>query len=109
MSFSYSGGIITQTGTDTDLTGLSGLTGVTTNSYQEHTIYKLDYQLKITGNLTHNANEYIEFSVTGPDLPILVAGGTFVVYGYITNEDLSANLGRPQILYGIYSGSSYGN
>ena len=98
MSFSYSGGIITQTGTDTDLTGLSGLTGVTTNSYQEHTIYKLDYQLKITGNLTHNANEYIEFSVTGPDQPIVVAGGTFVVYGYITNEDLSANLGRPQIL-----------
>tara|TARA_R110000787_G_scaffold579_10_gene2116 strand:- start:6119 stop:7915 length:1797 start_codon:yes stop_codon:yes gene_type:complete len=98
MSFSYSGGIITQTGTDTDLTGLSGLTGVTTNSYQEHTIYKLDYQLKITGNLTHNANEYIEFSVTGPDQPILVAGGTFVVYGYITNEALSANLGRPQIL-----------
>jgi hypothetical protein len=28
MSFSYSSGVITQTGTDTDLSGLSGLTGV---------------------------------------------------------------------------------
>ena len=30
MGFSYAAGVITQTGTDTDLSGLSGLTGVTT-------------------------------------------------------------------------------
>ena len=98
MSFSYSSGVITQTGTDTNLSGLSGLTGVSTTNYQEHTIYELDYTLKITGNLTHNANEYLEFSATGTSQPILVDGGTYVVYGYITNEDLSVNLGRPQIL-----------
>ena len=32
MSFSYSGGLITQTGTDTDLSGISGLTGISTQT-----------------------------------------------------------------------------
>ena len=32
MAFAYSAGVITQTGTDTSLAGLSGLTGVTVTS-----------------------------------------------------------------------------
>ena len=32
MAFAYSAGVITQTGTDTILAGLSGLTGVTVTS-----------------------------------------------------------------------------
>ena len=37
MSFTHSGGVITQTGTDTDLDGLGSITGVTitgTNEYK---------------------------------------------------------------------------
>lgn len=51
MSFSYSGGIITQTGTDTSLAGLSGLTGVTVYN----SVYLLDNVfLKVQGTLSFN-------------------------------------------------------
>lgn len=60
MSFSESGGVITQTGTDTDLTGLSGLTGVTRFGYVttgSETFYIYDIgtnRLDIEGDLTIN-------------------------------------------------------
>ena len=48
MSFSYSNGLITQSGTDTDLSGMIGLTGVTKNGNQ----YTLDNtRLLVTGTL----------------------------------------------------------
>ena len=48
MSFSYSNGLITQSGTDTDLSGMVGLTGVTKNGNQ----YTLDNtRLLVTGTL----------------------------------------------------------
>lgn len=51
MSFSYSGGIITQTGTDTNLSGLSGLTGVTIYD----SVYVLDNVfLRVEGTLSFN-------------------------------------------------------
>lgn len=59
MSFSESGGVITQSGTDTDLSGLTGLTGVTTvtqgSGASIYTIYTLDAatRLEVTGTLTH--------------------------------------------------------
>ncbi len=54
MSFSYSGGIITQTGTDTDLSGLSGLTGVTTYA----NVYVLDNVfIRVEGTLSFNGYE----------------------------------------------------
>ena len=60
MSFSYSSGVITQTGTDTDLSGLNGLTGITTsvsnpNSApwgQNNYIMDSSTRLEITGVLT---------------------------------------------------------
>ena len=60
MSFSESGGVITQTGTDTDLSGLNGITGVTRVGYV--TTGSLDYylydigtnRLDIEGSLTIN-------------------------------------------------------
>ncbi len=54
MSFSYSGGLITQTGTDANLSLLSGLTGVTTTVLGAVTSYSLDTAtaLTITGALT---------------------------------------------------------
>lgn len=64
MSFSYSNGVITQTGTDTDLTGLIGLTGVTVISHGQldYSIYDLgSNRLDIKGTLTINpeANMFI--------------------------------------------------
>jgi len=50
MSYSYSGGVITQTGTETgndQLAGLSGLTGVTTTTLGERTVYSIDSSTRI--------------------------------------------------------------
>ena len=58
MAFSYSNNIITQTGTDADLSGLSGLTGVTTTQHtpsgSRHAAYRLanNVRLHIEGDLT---------------------------------------------------------
>ena len=58
MSFSYSNGVITQTGTDTNLSGLNGISGVTINVSGQNTatykIYTLNSstRLIIDGTLT---------------------------------------------------------
>jgi len=55
MAFSYSGGVITQTGTETgndQLAGLSGLTGVTTTTLGERTVYSIDSSTRIIFNGT---------------------------------------------------------
>jgi len=53
MSFSEASGIITQTGTDTDLSGLLGVTGVVVVNNGSHKTYHIDNkQLKINGTLT---------------------------------------------------------
>ena len=64
MSFSYSSNIITQTGTDADLSGLSGLTGVITTQHnpsgaRPFTSYRLDSNTKlhIEGDLTITPSE----------------------------------------------------
>jgi len=45
MSFSFNGGIITQTGTDADLSGLTGVTSLTTFSDP-----KLSGEVAVGGN-----------------------------------------------------------
>ena len=60
MAFAYSAGVITQTGTDTDLSGLNGLTGVTRIGYvttgsESFYIYDIGTnRLDIEGDLTIN-------------------------------------------------------
>ena len=53
MTFALSGTVITQSGTDTDLSGIASIAGVTTISAGDHTIYNLEtLYLNITGTLT---------------------------------------------------------
>ena len=53
MAFSLSGSTITQTGTDVDLSGLSGISGVTTLDYGYHTVYDLgSLRLVVNGVLS---------------------------------------------------------
>jgi hypothetical protein len=56
MSFSYSASVITQTGTDTNISGLNGLTGVTTTDYGFYKKYRLSgtTRLVINGTLSFN-------------------------------------------------------
>jgi hypothetical protein len=70
MAFTYSGGIITQTGTDTNLSGLSGLTGVSVITYGllPFSVYDIGTnRLDIEGSLTIDpeANMFISNAPTG--------------------------------------------
>jgi hypothetical protein len=70
MAFTYSGGIITQTGTDTNLSGLSGLTGVNVITYGllPFSVYDIGTnRLDIEGSLTIDpeANMFISNAPTG--------------------------------------------
>lgn len=57
MAFSYSSGVITQTGTDTDLSGLSGLTGVTVFAGSRKTFYEVDsVRIQFDGTCSINPN-----------------------------------------------------
>lgn len=77
MSFSESGGIITQSGRDTDLSGLTGVTGVTTKTENGITIYEVadTHRIKVEGTLFHD-----------PDIEVLIlrhdnqAGDTDAIY-----------------------------
>ena len=95
MSFSYSGGIITQTGTDTDLTGLSGLTGVTVSGNQ----YTLDNtSLEVNGTLdidrSTNRLRFSNYVDRAGALAIFQINGTFdnsvarVLTGVVVNDPL---------------------
>lgn len=77
MSFSISGAVITQTGTDTNLSALASVAGVTTTTNGLKTIYYIgNNQLSITGTLTFDPqfeeiwlgtsiNTYPQVEVTG--------------------------------------------
>jgi hypothetical protein len=83
MSFSESGGVITQTGTDTDLSGLTGVTGVTTLAYNYQTEYRLDDKtLQIDGTCTQAFTDRL--IIDGPNAGgsdkmsmVVSSGGTY--------------------------------
>ena len=63
MSFSEASGIITQSGTDTDLSGLNGVNGVTTKTENGITIYEVadTHRIQLKGTLFHD-----------PDVEVLI-------------------------------------
>ena len=63
MSFSEASGIITQSGRDTNLSGLNGVTGVTTKTENGITIYEVadTHRIKVQGTLFHD-----------PDVEVLI-------------------------------------
>jgi len=87
MSFSYSSGVITQTGTDADLTGLNGLTGVTSlvvdpDGVGSQTIYSVDdsTRLVINGVLNHDPDYeqlIISANPSGTSSAPFVVNGTY--------------------------------
>lgn len=69
--FSLSGSVITQTGTDTDLSGLSGVSGVTVTSQADIDVYNIgNRRLVIQGDLTIDPE--IEMLIVGYDSGELV-------------------------------------
>ncbi len=84
MSFSESGGVITQTGTDTDLSGLNGVTGVTRTIYNYSTLYVLDDKtLQIDGTCTMANTDQLVIDGPNPGAVdkmsmVISSGGTFI-------------------------------
>ena len=94
MAFSLSGNIITQTGTDTDMSGLSPISGVVTyGAGQEQTDYILDgLKLVVNGNLTIDPErESIRF-VNSASVELTI-NGTLTADG-ITNSTISGKPSR---------------
>tara|TARA_R110000851_G_scaffold244874_5_gene397654 strand:- start:1666 stop:3438 length:1773 start_codon:yes stop_codon:yes gene_type:complete len=89
MTFSLSGSIITQSGTDADLSGLSGVAGVTVVSdganSKPYTTYSIgDRRLTINGTLSHDpASEKLIVGDGISGASILVNNGTYN-YGVTT-------------------------
>ena len=87
MSFALSGSTITQSGTDANISGLSGIAGVTVTTISGRTIYNVGNRvLKVTGTLNHdNRIEEIWFGTGAPTPTVNVTGtyniGTVVLYG----------------------------
>lgn len=73
MAFTLAGSTITQTGTDTNLSGLSSLSGVTVIQEGSKKTYKFPYDLIIDGNLTMNA-QTDAFVLTSLDGGVVVNG-----------------------------------
>ena len=85
MSFVKSGNIITQSGTDTNLSGLASISGVTTSTENTpnstKTIYDIgNSQLKVTGNLTYKPmNEVIKCSYSTAPMIVVESGGNLTL------------------------------
>jgi hypothetical protein len=87
MSFSLSGSVITQSGTDTSLAGLTGIAGVTSRTLTNGiVIYNTaNLQLVITGSLTWSQEAQILEMGTGVLFPnVDVASGGALVIGATT-------------------------
>jgi|DEB0MinimDraft_6_1074348.scaffolds.fasta_scaffold05831_2 hypothetical protein len=95
MSFSYSAGVITQSGTDTDLSGLSGLTGITDQQSgtgaNARNIYVFDSstRLEIDGTLTMSPeNEEIILEASSGNLIQINSGAVFNIGQEITENSV---------------------
>ena len=90
MSFAFSNNTLTQTGTDTDLSGLAGLTGVTTTTVGSIITYSIasNVTMNINGDclIDPRVNELETNRVSAPALTVASTGtltlGVEVVYGY---------------------------
>ena len=130
MSFSYSGGVITQTGTDTDLGGIVGLTGVTTTllgpnstGYRRRVVVLTNTALQVSGTLTIETDTLIinrtdgnpatwtlwDSHITEPVLNItgtLILGTETVVTRSTGNVTVRAD-SQPSIILRRYTGTSW--
>ena len=81
MSFSLSGSTITQIGTDTDVSGLSGIAGVVLYSIQGRTVYNVgNRKIIVKGTLSQdNRVEEIWFGSSAPTPTVEITTGTYSI------------------------------
>jgi hypothetical protein len=87
MSFSLSGSTITQSGTDANLSGLTGLSGVSVSTQAGYDVYNIgDRQLNVNGSLTIDPE--LESLIVGYDgtTELMVVTGTLTIGKEITKN-----------------------
>ena len=107
MSFSYSSGIITQTGTDTDPLGMSGLTGVTITGTSEYRVIQLD-GVKLVVNGTLSMPKYYRLYFINTSTVDFLINGTVNVDYFTTNSVGTIYHTTPWAEFGRQSTSSSG-
>lgn len=98
MTFSLSGSVITQSGTDANLSGLSAIAGVTTVTqagYYNRTLYVIpeNISMVVSGTLSHDP-KYEELTMIGVDGVHININGTYNYGG--TSEYTGAGLNLPK-------------
>jgi hypothetical protein len=118
MSFSLSGTTITQVGTDTSLSGLSGIAGVTVTNIGEATIYNIGSRdLVINGTLsfatqkrassTSQNGEQLLIPANGKVGGVLQINGSLTLGSFDTNSANYTNNGGVAAIYqGVDNGTS---
>ncbi|MFA9289604.1 MAG: hypothetical protein ACEQSF_00045 [Solirubrobacteraceae bacterium] len=111
-TFTLAGGVITQSGTDTSLSGLNGIAGVsvqTITGVYSIKIYTLsNVKLKVTGTLTMNSTEKLIFTAQSAADNILEAdGGTFNVGEAYTKNSFTTQLPIEAIVWSLFSTRSW--
>jgi hypothetical protein len=107
MSFTYAAGTpnrITQTGTDTDLSGLSGVTGVThrADTYKNEYVIASDVELRIEGTLTIDSETEqltCKRTTVSGDIALVVASGGVLNVGF---EDMRNSYTRNSVGVAIF-------
>jgi hypothetical protein len=109
MTFVLSGTTITQSGTDTDLSGLSSIAGVTTETVGGQTWYYMgDTKLSITGTLDHDPEtEVLIFGDSAPASTVnIVSGGVYNLGQPITLNGFTRYSEKLAVFVGNSSGSN---
>lgn len=107
MSFSYSGGVITQTGTDANPLGMAGLTGVTITGTSEYRVVQLDgVKLIVNGTLT--LPKYYRLYFINTSTVDFKINGTLNVDYFTTNTFGTIYHTTPWVEFGRQSTSSSG-
>lgn len=82
MSFSLSGSTITQTGVDNDLSGLSSITGVNTQTVGQTKVYVCPHDIDVNGTLSHDPlTEKLLFTQRNNYQQLLIKDGATYNYG----------------------------
>ena len=101
MAYALSGTTITQTGTDTNWSGLAGIAGVNVIAHREHSVYDLgDRRLVIAG--TQSCDPEVEELVFGDDAPfqtLTVANGGTLNIG----EEIDIGAGQNRFSSGTFA------
>ena len=112
-AFSLSGGIIDQTGTDTDLSGLSAISGVVTQTngvgVNEFTTYIIPHRLHINGTLTADlARTNIVFTGTSrSEILKINNGGSLTFEAQNTFGGFTTNLPQGLIMFALDTNSNW--